>query len=229
MHRTRADPRVLAEMVGELEDVYLLLAQQATEGRTYDEVQGTVHAFFLHPGLAELCRAATVHATRRLPGARNDWFDVFQGALVYLLTKVQRAFVSAFPSSKRTLLGFQRSHPGRQAFAGWLYSVLLHACADQCRKLVRHRQRFTMDPAAVRQAPAREEDAEQLERATRLPRMISSIAMDEKMRQVLLGFLDGKSARQIAEMSHRSSRWVTRQKRRGLALLRKHFRDKGEL
>src|SRR5271165_280480 len=124
MHRQRADPVLLAEMVGELEGVYLLLDQQVSEGRSYDEARGAVQAFFLHPGLTELCRAATVHATRRLPGARNDWFDVSQSALVYLLSKVQRAFISAPSSSKRALLGFQRSHPGRQAFGGWLYSVL---------------------------------------------------------------------------------------------------------
>jgi hypothetical protein len=220
--------RALAEMVRDLEGIYLQLASKATAGWSYDEVKSEVQSFFVHPGLAELCRLATLRATRRLAGAREVWLDVFQGALVQLLGKVHRAFHSvpeegATLARKLPLLGFLGRPRGRGGFAGWLYSVLFNACTDEFRKLSRYRRRFVADPLALEMAPAREQEREILEIAAPLETVLGFIKMDYEVRQVLLGFLAGKSGRRIAEENNRTSAWVTRKKRKGLALLRKHF------
>jgi hypothetical protein len=220
--------RLGAELIADLESCFVALAGKRAKGWSYDESRTEVQAFLLHPGLAEMCRLATSRATRHVSRAGDVWLDVFQGALVHLLCKIRRAFETAaeihpVPDADRSFLGFQRARPGQSRFAGWMYSILLHACTDECRKMSRYQKRFADAPRLLEQFAVREKGAETWEKAARVQEMVGSLPMDEELRTVLMKCLDGKSVPRIAAESNRSPSWVTRKKRKGLSLLLKHF------
>lgn len=220
--------RLDAEQVADLESRFLTLARKRAAGWSYDDARVEVQEFLVHPGLAELCHLATTRATRQISRAGDVWLDVFQGALVHLLYKIRRDFEPAAKTDPvadrdRSFLGFQQSRPGRPGFAGWMYTILLHACTDECRKLSRYQKRFADAPRLLEQYAAREKGAETWEKAARVQEMVGSLPMEEELRTVLIKCLDGKSVPRIAAESNRSPSWVTRQKRKGLSLLLKHF------
>jgi RNA polymerase sigma factor (sigma-70 family) len=196
----------------DLEVCFEALRQLVAAGVSYTQAEPQVLAFFRHPALAGLCRMAAW----RIRARPHDREDLVQTVLLSLLQKVRDGF-----GSSRPLLGYRpEAGHGKHPFAGWLYTVLLNACRLAHRPLSRYTARVGGCPSLLAEVASRPDtSSEAHERLLAVTRAIHELP--DGPRLVLLGYLAGKSGNDLAEEMARSATWVSRQKKRGIQLLRR--------
>jgi RNA polymerase sigma factor (sigma-70 family) len=195
----------------EVEARFEALRELAAAGASYAEAEAQVLAFLRHPALAGLCRMAAWRTTAQA----QDHADLMQAALLALLEKLRDGFGREGP-----LLSFRpEAGGGKHPFTGWLYTVLLNACRSAHRPAAKYAARVGGRRSLLAGVAARPDTDQAPERSMALARAIEGLP--DGPRRVLLGLLAGQSGNEIAEQAGKSAVWVSRQKARGIELLRR--------